>query len=239
MTVPLPSPQPQRSFWNAYRALVRWDWVREMKRKDTVVSMVLFSLVTLMILAFAVDPRSLLSEEVRSGILWVTLLLASTIGIDRAFRGDDQAAVLEGVLLAPVGRVSFYYAKVTATYLYVGIMALIVLLVFCWLYNVSGLDASQFAKLVGVILSTVFGVVVLGVPLSAMTRSIHGGEVLLRILMLPLLFPLFRGAVLATEQVFRHEPIDSQALFMIAAFDVIYLFAGQLLIEHVLADFEG
>lgn len=233
-----PAPQPQRSFFAAYRALVRWDWLREMKRKDTLVSMILFSLVTLMILALAIDPQSTAAVDAQGGVLWVTLLLASTIGIDRAFRGDDQSAILEGILLAPVGRLAFYYARLTSTFLYVSIMAIIVFFVFCWLFN-ARIDSLQVLKLCALIVSTVVGIVALGIPLSAMTRSIHGGEVLLRILMLPLLFPLFRGAVSATEQLLQQEPVAAQGLLMIAVFDVTYVFAGQLLIEHVLADYEG
>ncbi len=47
------------------------------------------------------------------------------------------------------------------------------------------------------------GIVAVGVTLSAMTRSMRGGDVLFRILLFPLLIPLFYAAVNATDLIFK------------------------------------
>ena len=136
----------------AYRDLVRWDWVREMKRKETIVTMVLFALVTLMVFSIAIksvsgsaggagpDGAALAAkgetvEKAGAGILWVTFFLAGTIGIDNAFRSGGR--VLEGLLLSPVSRVTIYYARVTSTALYVLVMQAIALGAFCILYSID------------------------------------------------------------------------------------------------------
>lgn len=220
-----------RAYWD----LVKWDWLREMKRKETIISMVLFSLVTLMIFSFAIEPESEVGIRARAGLLWVTLLLAGTIGIDRAFRGGDTGRVLTGVLIAPVGRVTFYYARLTATLLFVGITALIVFVAFCLLYNIT-IGPAQIGGLLLTMLGTLLGFVAAGMTLSAMTRVIRGGEVLLRILLFPLLIPLFSATVRVTDQLFLGKPVPALGIVMIVCFDVIYLFAGQVLFEVVLRD---
>lgn len=226
------------SAWKTYLSIVKWDWLREMKRKETLISMILFSLVTLMIFSFAIPPQSQLGVQARAGLLWVTLLLAGSIGIDRAFRGSDQDRVLVSLLIAPVGRVTLYYARLTSTFLLVSILGLVVFTVFCLLYNV-GIDLWQGLCLIGTVLGTLLGFVAAGMTLSAMTRVIHGGEVLLRILLFPLLIPLFSAAVHQTNRLFDGEEIQGRAILMIVAFDVIYTLAGQVLFEVVLRDLDS
>lgn len=222
----------------AWGRLVYWDWVREMKRKDTLTSMVLFSLVTLFILSRAIEPHSETGVTARAGILWVTLLMAGAIGIDRAFRGSDGGRVLEGLLQAPVGRTVLYWAKLTSTFLYLAVMELVVVTLFCLLYGVP-LGADQGWRLGATVLGVTVGFVAVGVSLSAMTRVIHGGDVLLRILLFALLIPLFWAAVEVTDAVLARQPVEALQIGVIAIFDVVYLAAGQLLFEPILRDWEG
>ena len=221
-----------------YLKLVRWDWVREMKRKDTILSMIMFSLVTLFIFSRAFPTDTLTAENWQAGILWVTLLMASAIGVDRAFRGDGEERMLEGLLLAPVGRLTLYWAKITSTFLYLVVMEVVILLAFCLLFNVD-LGLTQIGAVLATVLATTIGIVAVGVTLSAMTRSLHGGDVLLRILMFSLLIPLFWSAVKVTQAIFQEEPVELAAVGIIVAFDLFYLGAGHLLFEPIVQDFSG
>ncbi|MFQ5654481.1 MAG: heme exporter protein CcmB [Planctomycetota bacterium] len=225
---------PLRRYW----ILVRWDWNREMKRKDTIVSMVLFALVTLMIFSFAIPPDSETGVKARAGVLWVTFLLAGSIGIDRAFRDEEGGRVLEGLLLSPVGRIAIFYARFTSTFLFVVLMEGVTFVAFCLLYNVD-LSAAATAKIAAVALGATAGFVAAGVTLSAMTRSIHGSDVILRILLFPLLIPIFYAAVHLTGAFFRELEPRLLAIAIIAAFDLVYLAAGQILFEQIVADFDG
>ena len=78
-----------------------------------------------------------------------------------------------------------------------------------------------------------------GVTLAAMTRAIQGGEVLLRLLLMPLLIPFFKGVVSLTTQALRGWEIGIREITIIIAFDLVYVAVGQLLFEHVVADFDG
>ncbi|MEE8143556.1 MAG: heme exporter protein CcmB [Planctomycetota bacterium] len=225
--------------WRAYRALVRWEWVREMKRKETLLSMLLFSLITLMVFSFAIPPDSATGVKARSGILWVAFLLAGSIGVDRAFRGEGQGLVLEGLLLSPVGRITLYYAKITTTLLFVLLMEVATFVAFCLLYNVEALAAERIVWILVIMVAGTLGIVAVGVTLSAMTRSMRGGDVLFRILLFPLLIPLFYAAVNATDLIFKGGQLDFRHLGLIGGFDIIYLAAGQMLFQPILADFDS
>lgn len=220
-----------------YYYLVKWDCLRELARKDTLVSMVLFSAVTLFIFSIAIPPVSEVGLAARPGLLWATVILAGTIGIDRAFRGEEQGLVLEGLLLAPIGRTTLYYGRVTSTFLLLAVMEAIVFVAFCGLYNVSLSWSSAFV-LLGVLWAGTVGFVAVGVTLSAFTRAIPGGEVLLRILLFPLLIPMLGAGVKLTGQLFEGKPMSAQGWAMIVAFDLIYLCLSQILFEPIISDFD-
>ena len=219
-------------------ALVRWECVRELRRGETVVSMILFALVSLFILSFAIDPSSETSLNAQPGILWTVLLLAGTIGVERSFGRAGEERVLEGQLLAPISRVSIYYARLLSTWIFVAVMQLVVIVAFLILYNVK-----VPIETVGIVLFAAwagsFGYVAAGVTLAAMTRAIQGGEVLHRLLLLPLLIPFFQAVVSLTTQAFKGKEIGTGEIAVIAAFDLIYVAAGQILFEQVVKDFDG
>lgn len=221
-----------------FGALVRWEVVRELRRGETVVSMVLFALVTLFVLSFAIDPSTEVAVKAQPGILWTVIVLAGTIGIERCFGRAGEERVLEGLLLSPVSRTTIYYSRVVSTWIFVAAMELLVLVAFVVLYDVRA-DAGALAVVLAAAWSGSLGFVALGVTLAAMTRSIRGGEVLLRLLLLPLLIPFFKAAVSLTTQALRGFEIGPREIAVIVAFDLVYIAAGQILFDQILRDFEG
>ena len=268
-----------------YLTLVKWEWLREARGFDTIISMVLFAAITLLVLSFAVDPKLIetkalpflslgeaapstaaqqgataaeeradlavrIVEEIRTrlraGILWITCLLAGAIGIERAFRGGQDEKVLQGILVSPVSRATLYYAKLSATFLFVLIMELVVFALFCFLFNVS-ISLSQALGVLAVLAAGSLGYVAVGTTLGAMIRSVQGGEVLLRILLFPLMIPLFAVSVDATALLFAGEPItwtptgaglNLRQIGILLGADLLYVFAGQILFEVVMSEYD-
>lgn len=267
-----------------FLTLVKWEWLREAKGFDTVISMVLFAAITLLVLSFAIDPElvstkqlsflgipatgpttgeaagspdsdsaelsaKIISEiryRLRAGILWVVCLLAGAVGIERAFRGGQDEKVLQGILVSPISRAVFYHAKLTATFLFVLIMEIIAFGLFLLLFNVSlSLERALLSLLFLAIGS--LGYVAVGTTLSAMMRSVQGGEVLLRILLFPLMIPVFAVSVDATALLFAGEPVtwtpngpgvNLRHLGLLIGADLLYVFAGQILFEVVMAEYD-
>ena len=224
--------------WGAYRILVRWDWTREMKRKSTITAMLLIGLITLFVFSFAIPPTRTVIRDAGPGVLWLTFLLAGTIGVERAFRGDGDGRLLEGLLLAPIDRTVLYYARVSSTFLFVAAMEAVMAALFVLLFDVSmASEAALWCAAAG--LAATFGFVVVGVLISAMTWSVRGGDVLLRVLLFPLLIPVLASAVRITGRAFEGRPPALEDLGIILCFDLVFLGAGHFLFEHLVRDFEG
>ncbi len=225
------------SGFRAYRALVYWAWVRELKRKDTLIAMGMVSIITLFIFSMAIPPSPEILTDTRGGILWVTFLLAGTIGIDRAFRGDGEGPLLEGLLASPVGRATIYYARLTATLIFVLATEAVTLALFLVLFD-QALTGRGLAVVTAVAVGATLGFLALGTVLSAMTWSLRGGDAILRILLFPMVIPVLGAAVRLTNGAFAGKPLDVPSLAVIAAFDLVFLGAGQLLFEQVVRNVE-
>lgn len=221
--------------FRAWRILVTWDFVREMRRKNTLVSMGMMALVTLFVFTFAIPPESTELDKASAGVLWTTLLLAATVGIDRAFRGDGEGRMLEGLLLAPVSRATIYHARVASTLLFVLAIAVPAFGLFVVFFNQS-VTGTGLLWIAVTALGTLLGFVALGVLLSALTFSVRGGDVLLRVVLFPLLIPIFAAAVDATAKAFDGTAPDVRHAVLITAFDLTFLGAGHLLFDHGVQD---
>jgi heme exporter protein CcmB len=91
-------------------ALLAKDLALEWRTRESVPAMVLFSVTTYVVFHFGLD-RDTLDGDLASGVLWVTLLFASILGINRLFVAEHEQGGFDGFLLAPVDRTALFVAK--------------------------------------------------------------------------------------------------------------------------------
>ena len=72
--------------------------------------MLLFSVSTFVLFRFGLD-RDSLEGDLAAGVLWVTLLLAAVLGMNRLFVAEREQGGFDGFLLAPVDRTAMFVAK--------------------------------------------------------------------------------------------------------------------------------
>jgi len=94
----------------AVAALVRKDLRLELRTRESVPAMFLFSLSTFVLFRFGLD-RETLAGDLASGVLWVTLLFAAVLGMNRLFVAEREEGGFDAFLLAPVDRTSLFVAK--------------------------------------------------------------------------------------------------------------------------------
>ena len=87
----------------------------ELRSRESVPAMVLFSLSTFVLFHFALDEAEV-SGGLAAGILWVTLLFAAILGINRLFVAEREEGGFDGFLLAPVDRTALFVAKATVLF---------------------------------------------------------------------------------------------------------------------------
>ena len=72
--------------------------------------MALFSVTTFVVFHFGLQ-RGTVDGDLAAGVLWVTLLFAAILGVNRLFVADHEEGGFDGFLLAPVDRTALLVAK--------------------------------------------------------------------------------------------------------------------------------
>jgi heme exporter protein B len=187
-----------------FLTIVRWDFVLELRRREAVLNMTLFAVLVLFIASYALSDRPGLQAEVGPLILWIAILFAGTVGLSRAFLMERESGALSGILLTPLDAGFFYFAKVAATWLYVMAMEVLLLGAYVVLFNFS--LWSRLPLLLATMASFTLAYVAAGSVIAAMTSSLRGGEIVLRILLFPIMIPVVVIAVTGGEAIFPALP---------------------------------
>ena len=116
---------------------MRKDLLVELRTKESVPAMALFAVTTFVIFHFGLD-RNTLEGELAAGVLWVTLLFAAILGINRLFVAEREQGGFDGILMAPIERTSLLLGKVAALFVYLVALELIAIPVFGLFFIESG-----------------------------------------------------------------------------------------------------
>ena len=87
----------------AFKAILAKDLRVELRTLQSVPAMALFAVTTFVIFHFGLD-RDRLEGELAAGVLWVTLLFAAILGINRLFVAEREQGGFDGILMAPIER---------------------------------------------------------------------------------------------------------------------------------------
>jgi heme exporter protein B len=217
-------------------ALIRKDLQIEFRTKETLASLLMLGLLTLVVLSFALDPTSELRAEAAPGALWVAVIFAGVLGLSRSFLAERENDCLQGLLLCPVDRGTIYLAKTAANFLFMMAAQLIIVPIFVFFFNLPATPA-----LGGVFLALFLGVLgfaAVGTLFAAISVRTRAREVMLPLLLLPLVVPIFIGGVKITAGVLAGKPLAevAQWLNLVGGFDVIFLVVGWLVFEYAVEE---
>ncbi len=177
-------------------ALLRKELLVELRTLESVPGMSLFAVTVFVIFHFALNRTGVSGDEA-AGILWVTLLLAAMLGINRLFVADAEEGGFDGFLLAPVDRSALFLAKALALLAYLVVLELVAVPAFALLLLEPSLGPALPA-LPGVLLLGDLGVAVIGTLVAALAVRTRARDLLGPLLALPLLVPVVIGGARAT-----------------------------------------
>ena len=217
-------------------AILWKDLLIELRTKETLASLLLLGLLTLVVLSFAFDPTSPLREAAAPGVLWVALIFAGTLGMNRSLLREREHDCLHGLLLAPLDRGTIYFAKTAANFLFMVAAQVVLLPLFVFFFNLPLLNTVLM--LTPVLLLGLLGFAAVGTLFAAVSLRTRAREVMLPLLMLPLAAPLFLAGIGASAQLLAGQPFAAVAhwLRLLAAFDVVFLVVGWLGFEYVVEE---
>jgi heme exporter protein B len=212
-------------------ALVTKDLLTELRSREVVTAMIVFAVMTLVMFNFALRLRAENFSLLAPGILWVTLVFAGTLGLNRSMSAEQINQCIDGLLLAPHDRSAIFLGKAITNVLFTLIVATLVVPIMAVLF-----DEKIFQ--VGVWLVVILGVVGYsgaGTLIATMAANTRAREVFLPILLFPLALPLLTSAVIATNGFLDGRPFAEFASWIGVeiAFIVIFWTAGALLFEFL------
>ncbi|MCA9484636.1 MAG: heme exporter protein CcmB [Nitrospina sp.] len=224
------------SFFGQVRAIVWKDFLTEFKTRELFSSMFVFAVLVILIFIFSVDLSLVNSEEVGPGVLWVAVIFAGTLGLNRSFTLEKENSGLQGLLLAPIDRAAIYFGKMLSNLIFFLVMEAFILPVFMVFFNIDLL--SNLGPLLLVLLIGTLGFSALGTLLSSLSSNLKTREIMLPLLLYPLMVPIAIGAVRLTEQVLTGGALGDMMNWvgLILCFDVIYLAVSIMTIDHILED---
>jgi len=179
------------------------DFVSELRSKEMLLSMLVFSLMVAVVFNFALPPGSDAITEAAPGILWMIFIFASVLGMNRTFVYEVDKGCLQGLMLAPVERVVIYIGKLLVNFAFIFLVELMVLPLFSIFFKLD--FTSQIWPLLFILFVNTLGLAIVGTLFSAISVNTKTREVMLPILQFPVAVPIIMSAVEATSAVLQGQ----------------------------------
>ncbi|MFP6654613.1 MAG: heme exporter protein CcmB, partial [Myxococcota bacterium] len=163
-------------------ALLRKDLTTELRSRDRLVAMLVFSLLVIIVFQFAWPPMAP-AETLRfaPGVLWVTYLFSAVIGLGRTFVTELENDAMTALALAPGTRGWIFLGKASSTWLLISAVQAMTALAFTLFFRVD-LSAGAAGSVLVVALANV-SICSVGTLLSAMSVRSRFRDVLLPVLL--------------------------------------------------------
>jgi len=187
--------RPAGNYLRAVMAIIWKDLSAELRSRELLSSMLVFSLLVILIFYFALELDVKARNGITAGALWVTFAFAGTLGLNRSMAVEKDRGCMDGLLLAPVDRSVIYFGKAISNLVFMLIVEAVVLPVYSVIYNVN---LFNFGLIVVTLLGSV-GYIAVGTLLAAMSVQTRTRDVLLPILLFPLVIPVLVAAVKASS----------------------------------------
>ncbi len=206
----------------------------ELRSFELVSPMGLFALLSIVIFSFALELDRIARFEAISGVLWVTVVFASILGLNRSLAMERDQGNLDAMLLAPIDRTAIFVGKFVGNFIFALTVGLLLLPIMTVLYNI---DMIQPWILLLLVLGTL-GFSTVGTLLATMTVQTRARESLLPIVMLPIALPVVLSAVRASTSVLNDNPLNDWIAWVqiLIVVDIIYMVMCFLLFEYIVEE---
>lgn len=210
------------------------DLRTEIRSREIFSTMMAFSALAVVVMGLAFDLRVPKSEMVAPGVLWVVVLYAGVLGLNRSFGAEVDRGTLSALLLAPVDRSAIYFGKLLANLLFILATEALLLPVILIIFDVNLLQAPI---LLGLLLGTI-GYESVGTLFAALAASARARESLLPVLLLPVMVPVFVAGVGLTANVIDAHNLSSLGRWfaLLVAYDLIFITLSFLLFDLIWED---
>jgi heme exporter protein B len=215
--------------------IVVWkDVLSERRSKESLNSLIFFSLLLLFVFQFALGPERARVEAALPGLLWLAFILAGLLAFGRTFLIERENDCWEGLVLSPGDKSAIYLGKLAGNVLVMIVVEVVLLVLFAVFFSLDFTPALP--ALAAVLALGTLGLAAVGTLFGAITAQLRARELLFPVLLLPAVVPVLLSSVSATQTVLAGQPLGEAApwLKLLAAADHVYLVVVVVTFEFVL-----
>jgi len=190
----------------------------------------------LVVFNFAIGADPELMRQVAAGVVWVALLFATVLGLQRAGQMESEEDSLQGVLLALRHRSALFVAKMLAQMCYLLVVAVCLLPLCAIWFRIDFLD--QIGALGLVFGLGTLGLSTVGTLFAMIALHTRAREVMLPLLFLPVTVPITIAAVYATDQLIAGKSVGDIAdyLTLMVIFDIVFFTLTFIVFDYVVEE---
>ena len=210
--------------FGAAAAIAGKDLRIEARTRDVVGSAGLFAICVLITMSFTA-PAGETASGMSTGVLWISLLFATLLGVGRTMGREQADRGIEGLLLAPTPKSAIFLGKAAASLVLMAFVSVAIVVMF--IIFMAGTASIDFGTLLGVLAIGTTGLVIVSTLFSGIAVGTRLGESMLQLLVMPVVIPLMVGSVELTRQALGGD-VGGVAtwLAILGSFDVIMLLAS-------------
>lgn len=226
----------QRGLIRGTWAILKKDVTYELQNRETLVVLIVFSLAAVFIFNFAFELTPAEAKGLMPGLLWMTILFASTLGFSKSMALEKRGEALSGLLLAPIPKESIFLGKVLSSLLFLLASELVLLPLFFAFFSVKA-SFTQAGLLMLALLLGSAGLAVVGSFLAAICQVSRQGEILFPLGYFPLVIPiLIAGTRLSHGILEGGRILAGPWLNLLTAFDLVYLIICLMLFTYLVEE---
>jgi len=214
--------------------LVWKDLVQEWRSRDVLTSMFAFAVLSLFIFNYALELSPIDRAEIAPGLIWVVMVFAGTLGLNRSFAAEQDQGSFEGLMMAVPELSVIYLAKMITNLLMMFGLAILVIPIYSLLYNQPLFDLRFF----GILMLGAWGYSAAGTLISSMTVQTRMRDLLLPVLLFPLLLPVNMAVVKSGSAIIAVSAVPEfqSWINLLLVYDVIMTVVSIMVFEYVIRE---
>ena len=216
-------------------AIAAKDLRSEFRTKESINSTLSFSVVILLLFAFAFDPSPDMIAEFGGGLLWMVFAFAGALIVNRSFARELPNDCIDVLVSSPASGASLFLGKAVACFVLLFGIECICLPVFGIFYNVTWWRSLW--ELLGVLALGTWAMACVGTFFSALTVNLRLRELMLPMLMYPILIPALLPVMMLTNTLLTGQAMPSDFgvwLQLLIGFNIIFTTLSVYLAETIL-----
>jgi len=211
---------------NVLLATLQRELRRTLRNRAQIAQPIIFFGLVAVLFPFGLGPGAGSTSEIGATLIWIAVLLASTLSLEEIFRSDFEHGCLEAMLLSPHPLAVMIVAKSLAHWCFALAPLMVVAVFASVIFHTSA--AERMVLFTTLLLGTpVFSFV--GTVASALTVGLRNGALLLALLIIPMYIPVLIFGASALSNARLGLPTASEH----------YLLAGLTVLAITLAPLAG